>query len=73
MHIHYLLTLNPNEILYKFVIAQWKKPTKDDWIEEVKNDLKELDIDLTRDKMKIKSNNSFKRIVKLKTKEYTLD
>ena len=56
-----------------FFIAQCKKPTKDDWIEEVKKDLNELDIDMTLDDIKLKSNNSFKRIVKIKTKEYTLE
>ena len=73
MYLHYLVTLNPDQMLYKFFTAQWKKPIKDDWIEEVKKDLNELDIDMTLDEMKLNSNNSFKRIVKIKTKEYTLD
>ena len=60
-------------MLYKFFTAQWKKPIKDDWIEEVKNDLKELDTDMTLDEMKLKSSNSFKRIIIIKTKGYTLD
>ena len=68
MYLHYLVTLNPDQMLYKFFTAQWKKPIKDDWIEEVKKNLNELDIDMTLDDMKLKSNNSFKRIVKINLK-----
>ena len=45
----------------------------DDWILEVKENLKELDIDLTLEEIQKKSKNSFKRLVKTKTKEYALD
>ena len=45
----------------------------DDWILEVKENLKELDIDLTLEEIQKKSKNSFKRLVKTKTKEYALE
>jgi hypothetical protein len=44
-----------------------------DWAEEAKANLQELDMDLTLEELKLKSKNSFKRMVKTKTKEYTLN
>ena len=52
---------------------KWKYPTKEDWTFEVKENLEELDINLTLDEIKLKSKFSFNRLVKIKTKEYTLN
>ena len=54
-------------------ITQWKFTIKDDWTEEAKANLKQLKINLSLDEIKKKSKNSFKRLVKLKTKEYALE
>ena len=70
--LHYFATLDKKEMLYKFFISQWKYPVKDDWTLEVKENLKELDIDLTLEEIQKKSKNSFKRLVKTKTREYAL-
>ena len=53
--------------------TQWKYPVKDDWTTTVQKDLKDLDIGLDLDEIKQKSDFSFKRLVKMKTKEYALD
>lgn len=72
-YLHYLATLKENEMLSKVFKTQWNYPVKDDWTLEVKKNLEELEIDLSLEKIKMKSKNSFKRLVKIKTKEYTLN
>ena len=59
-------------MLYKVFHAQWKYPVKDDWTITVKQDLKDLNINLSLDEMKRKTEWNFKRLVKVKTKEYAL-
>ena len=60
-------------MLYKVFISQWKYPLKGDWTLEVQNDLVELGLDLDLEQIKNKSKNSFKRLVKVKVKEYTFN
>ena len=60
-------------MLYKTFLSQWKYPVKDDWTEEVKSNLEELEINLNLEEIGKKSKNSFKRLVKIKTKEYALN
>ena len=71
-YLHYLATLSENEMLYKVFMSQWKYPIKDDWTQEVKLNLNELGINLSLEEVKQMSKNSFKRMVKIKTKEYTM-
>ena len=72
-YLHYLLQLKENEMLSKVFQTQWKYPAKDDWTTQVQEDLLDLNIDLSIEEIRKKSPNSFKRLVKVKTKEYTLD
>ena len=60
-------------MLYKTFITQWKHPVKGDWTEEVKTNLEELNINLELEDIKKKSKSSFKKLVKVKTTEYTLN
>ena len=71
MYLHYLATQKEDEMLHKVFITQWKYPVKDDWTEQAKINMKELDINLNLEEIKTKSANSFKRLVKIK--EYTLE
>ena len=71
--LHYLATQSEDAMLHKAFVAQWKYPAKDDWTEEAKQNLKQLGLDLSLDELQKKSQNSFKRMVKIKTKEYTLN
>ena len=71
--LHYLARLDEGEMLYKVFYAQWKYPVKNDWTITVKQDLKDLKIDLSLDEIKRKTNWSFKKLVKVKTKEFALD
>ena len=62
-YLHYLATLEENEMLYKVFKAQWDYPVKDDWTIEVKKNLEELNITLALEEIKRKSANNFKRLV----------
>ena len=60
-------------MLYKVFISQWKYPVKGDCTEEVKTNMKDFEIDISLDELKLKSTDSFRRIVKIKTKEFTMN
>ena len=60
-------------MLYKFFIAQWEDPIKKDWVEQVRTDLEDLGIKLNLDEIEMKSEMTFKKMVKVKIKEFALD
>ena len=60
-------------MLYKVFIAQWRYPVKDDWTNKVKQNLEEFGLSLSLEEIKSKSVNTFKRMVKTRAKEYTLN
>ena len=72
-YLHYLVNLDPEEMLFKVFEAQWKYPIKDDWTLKVKANLKEFGLSTDLDQLKSKSSQSFKRNLKIVTKKYTLD
>ena len=72
-YLHYLIQLKEEEMLSKVFQTQLKYPAKDDWTVQVQKDLLDLEINLTFEEMKKRSHDSFKRYVKIKTKEYSLD
>ena len=46
MYLHHILTRNSNELIRRVYEAQKSAPVKDDWILQVKEDLKEFKIDI---------------------------
>ena len=60
-------------MLFRFFESQWKYPVKNDWVNQVKEDLVEFDLDLSLDDIKVKSKNVFKKMVKKQMKEFSLD
>ena len=62
--LHYLLTLNNEELLSKFFMAQKEFPTKNDWVLTAIENLKHLEINLTFDEIRKKSKDQFKKEVK---------
>ena len=68
--LHYLVTRNKNEMLYKFFKAQWNHPTANDWTEQAKQDLIDFGLNLDLDCISSKSKWSFKNLIKIKAKEY---
>ena len=73
MYLHYLANLQKDEMLYKVFIAQWQYPGKDDWTEIVRADLLDLGLTLKLDYIRGISKNSFKRSVKVKSRQFALD
>ena len=60
-------------MLYKFFETQYNYPTKDDWTLQVTEDLDDFGISSCFNYLKRKSKNAFKRLVKIKSKEYALN
>ena len=60
-------------MLAKVFKTQWKYPTKDDWTIQVKQDLKHFEIKMDLEEIGEMSIYSFKKLVKLKSKEYALE
>ena len=73
LYLHYLLRLKESEMLHQVFMAQCKYPVRDDWIFAVKQDLSDLKINLSFEEIKRKSEWSFKRLIKIKSKEYALE
>ena len=67
-----ILSRDEHGMLFSFFITQWYNPTKGDWTEIVKKDLEDFGIPCDFDYIKNKSKDAFKRIVKVKAKEYAL-
>ena len=65
-YLHYLLKFDNNSMLSKFFHAQYTFPVRGDWSEQVKEDLKDLDIQENFEWIKSKSKDSFCRLVKKK-------
>ena len=69
---HYLVNLDENEMLFKKIETQYKYPVKDDWTLQVVEDMKDFGIPESFQFMRSKSEMSFKRLLKIKTKEFAL-
>jgi len=68
--LHYLVNLDESEMLYKFFISQWDQGTELDWTEQVRLDLKDLNLPINLKFIKSKSKSSFKKMVKENMKKY---
>ena len=60
-------------MLNNFFKAQVKNPTKNDWASSVKQDLEDLDIEMTFAQVKCMSKDAFKELVKRKVKTKALE
>ena len=74
MYFHYLLNGDEDSLVNKVLKIQMMKPSKDDWINQVNDDLNSLDITLTPEEIENLSKDQFRKIVQekieLKTLEY---
>ena len=79
MFLHYILNENKNSMIYRFLMAQIRKQSKNDWISQVQNDLKKLDMnenlevlkEMKKSKLKIKldrliRNSAFQELISKK-------
>ena len=67
-----ILKSNKKWMLFSFFITQWHNPCRGDWTEQVKEDLCDFEIPCSFDYIERKSKETFKKIVKIKAKEYAL-
>ena len=59
-------------MINQFFRAQWYNPTRGDWTETVKADLEDFEIPIDLEMIKSKSKEVFKKLVKKKATEYSL-
>ena len=64
LFLNFILNEPPDTLIHQVLQAQIKKEYKNDWIKQVKQDMTELEINLTYDQIKQASKNEFKKFVK---------
>ena len=72
MYLHHLVTRMENEMLYQFFITKWTSPTKGDWSETVKENLKEYGTPEDLEFIGNKTKYSFMNLINKRGKENTL-
>ena len=72
MFLHYVLQLRDDEMLFQFFDAQWKCPSRNDWVLTVQQDFVDLDLEMTLSEIKSFSKDSFKVLVKEKCQNAAL-
>ena len=72
-YLHYLIRLEEKQMLSKVFKIQWKYPVKDDWVLQVQQDLRDLNIVMNLEEIRSKSPYAFKKHVKIKSKEFALE
>ena len=72
-YLHSVLSREKSSMLYSFFITQWNNPCKGDWTELVRKDLEDFGIPCSFEYIQSKSKEAFKRIVKVKSKEFALE
>ena len=70
-YLFYILTRNPESMLYKFFICQWNNQTRGDWSQQVEKDLKDLEIPINFSWIKSHTKSGFKTFVNKQSKIYT--
>ena len=60
-------------MLYKFLNAQWNNPVKNDWTNQVRQDLKDLDITEDFGTLRKYKKKEFKKFINEKMKKYCLN
>ena len=72
-YLHYIVKSDENGMLCKFFNTMYENPSKDDWSIQAIQDLKDLKIPEDLSYIKSLSDAKFKKIIKMRTKEFALD
>ena len=72
-YLHDILSRDKSGMMYSFFITQWHTPSKGDWTEKVKIDLEDFQIPCSFDYIQSKYKEAFKKLVKVKAKEFALN
>ena len=71
-YLYYLIQRNQNSMLYKFFIAQYYNPSPGDWCNQIKEDLKDTEINMSIVQIKSLSKYKFTKLVKEQVTKFTL-
>ena len=63
MYLQYLLQEKSDSLLYKCFKAQSEHPVKGDWVEKIKKDIDEVNLDIPLDEIKVMSTEAYKQKV----------
>ena len=66
--LHYILNEDESSLIYDFFNAQNQHPVKGDWVNTVKQDLTDIDMNMTMEDIKNTSKEVFKNIVREKVR-----
>ena len=69
LYLKYILLQDEESLISKFLQLQLEQPTKGDWASTCLYDLKELQMNLTLEDIKLISEQKFRNMLKLKVKE----
>ena len=69
MYLWHILHVDKKELLNKFCSAQKLDSSKDDWVEQITKDRMDLNIQLSDENIKSMSQDKFRLLVTIKTKE----
>jgi hypothetical protein len=69
LYLKYILLQDEESLIRKFLQLQLEQPTKGDWASTCLNDLKQLQMNLTLENIKLMSEHKFRNMLKLKVKE----
>ena len=72
-YLHNIVTRKESEMIFNFFKAQWNNPVRGDWTETVKTDLEDFSISINLEDIKKQSKEVFKKKVKAKAQEYSLN
>ena len=72
MYLHEILNRSEDGMLYRFFEAQLKNPVKNDWTEQVKDDLEYLELNYSFDQIKKLKRETFSKKVKNQIKKMAL-
>ena len=71
--LQYILKEDGNTLIHNFLVAQMENTVRGDWWELVQQDMADLQLDLSWYEIKIMSQQSFKRKVKVRANEAALN
>ena len=71
-YLYSILSRKEDGMLSSFFKTQWYNPSRGDWTELVRKDLEDFDIPCQFDFIKSKSKDAFKRMVKVRAKDFAL-
>ena len=72
MFLFYILKQDPRSIIFKFFESQNNHANPKDWVNTVKKDLKELDIESDFEQIKLMKKQNFMKLVTIRIEKYAM-